>query len=398
MQFSAWLFCVLMMAFIGCSTKSANDPGLVEVTTKYGIWIKPVETPSFDSVVVNLEIDGVASKRVFDSATRDAQGKIRYDIVADETKVVKVHAVVWNKGRVEGTQDEVFTAGQAPQIPNVVLAPIVEFADTILNSASGGGAHIAVSATVRSLASEAVVTSLAFDWQADGTWDTTLVGSSVSFGHQFGLPANAFQNCLVQITDGLGRQLVYGFVVKSTDLFMDARDWQFYKVVVIGSQTWMAQNLNYAVVNGAWWCYENSETNCATYGRLYNYATALTACPSGWHLPDTTAWNTLEAMAGGSAFAGTKLKAHSVFWSVNSGTDDFGFSALPGGNSAQGPLYSSYLFNYLGSYAHFWTGTIYGSSGGAWYRLMGTRNASVVSDYTIDYSKAYGFSVRCLKD
>ncbi|MCL2261215.1 MAG: hypothetical protein FWC15_07675 [Fibromonadales bacterium] len=103
-----------------------------------------------------------------------------------------------------------------------------------------------------------------------------------------------------------------------------------YKYVGIGTQIWMAENLDYDVPNNDTdKCYDNDPANCAKYGRLYNWATALTACPKGWHLPSDAEWTVLIDYAGG----GAKLMATSGWessWCSN-GTDDYGFSALPGG-------------------------------------------------------------------
>ena len=161
--------------------------------------------------------------------------------------------------------------------------------------------------------------------------------------------------------------------------FCDFRDKKLYKFVTIGKQIWMAENLNYAVEGSKCGgvipktvedCYkeecekvtlysledENTE-NCNIYGRLYNWATAMKLdtvcnsiscvshisakhkgiCPNDWHLPDKDEWDTLVTAVGGNAIAGTKLKAKSGWgWSewgniYGNGTDDYGFSALPGG-------------------------------------------------------------------
>jgi len=130
-----------------------------------------------------------------------------------------------------------------------------------------------------------------------------------------------------------------------------------YKTVKIGTQTWFQRNLNYAVTgskcgSGSSLSDANTAT-CDTYGRLYNWATAMNLpsncntsscassitpihkgiCPSGWHIPSDADWDALMTAVGGFRTAGTKLKANSALWSAGrgKGTDDFGFAALPGG-------------------------------------------------------------------
>jgi len=85
------------------------------------------------------------------------------------------------------------------------------------------------------------------------------------------------------------------------NFFTDERNNIAYTYVEIGGQAWMAQNLNYAA--SASTCYENQTVNCDKYGRLYTLEVAKNACPSGWHLPSSTEWNTLLAAIGGSLVA-----------------------------------------------------------------------------------------------
>ena len=110
--------------------------------------------------------------------------------------------------------------------------------------------------------------------------------------------------------------------------FVDARDNQTYKTVVIGNQTWMAQNLNYNMENSS--CYNDNPDNCAKYGRLYTVDAAMNACPSGWHLPSEYEWDTLMNAVGGRDVAGKMLKSESG-WELYNGVDEYGFTAVPAG-------------------------------------------------------------------
>jgi len=156
----------------------------------------------------------------------------------------------------------------------------------------------------------------------------------------------------------------------------------------------MAENLNYDVpAIDTDVCYENDDANCIKYGRLYNWETAMTVCPSGWHLPDTTEWNTLTDYVGGASTAGTKLKANSE-WNTGSsyiaGTDDYGFAALPGG------LRRSSGFSGVSFNGYWWSATETENNISAYYRYMFYGN-EYVSRYS--YNKgSYFFSVRCLQD
>jgi uncharacterized protein (TIGR02145 family) len=162
------------------------------------------------------------------------------------------------------------------------------------------------------------------------------------------------------------------------------------KTVVIGNQTWMAENLNFPTSEGSW-CYENSADSCAKYGRLYDWATATTVCPAGWRLPDTADWRRLAAAAGGVSVAGRALKSVNGWGNSLSlaNTDEVGFSALPGGSWSSG----SKKFGGARWQGNWWLSTKY------------LNNAFVVAmDNILDYAlcvdnrKGDGFSVRCVAD
>lgn len=162
---------------------------------------------------------------------------------------------------------------------------------------------------------------------------------------------------------------------------VDPRDGQKYKVVTIGMQTWMAENLNYGSKES--YCYADDVSNCSKYGRLYTWNAAMQACLSGWHLPSEDEWKTLFAVVddewesrlaavndpereylipvvGDQSWTGYFLKSSSGWNGSSIGKDAFGFSALPAGegNITDGS------FNGKGDVAAFWCSTeheLYGS-------------------------------------
>lgn len=110
----------------------------------------------------------------------------------------------------------------------------------------------------------------------------------------------------------------------------DLRDGQTYKTVQIGEQVWMAENLNYDMEGSV--CREFEAFTM--YGCFYDWDAAMKACPRGWRLPSEDDWTTLVDFAGGTKVAGGKLKATTAWnekGNYSAGTDDYGFTALPGG-------------------------------------------------------------------
>lgn len=185
----------------------------------------------------------------------------------------------------------------------------------------------------------------------------------------------------------------------------DTRDGKIYKTVKIGSQTWMAENLNYKAELS--FCYEEKETNCAKYGRLYVWWDAQKVCPTGWHLPSKEELEMLLKTVGAKQTviekkitwigAAKKLKSASG-WKKHkkkngNGKDEFGFSALPAGAMSY-EIGHGESYIYKGTDAYFWTSTEY-SEYCAFYMRLGNRNGN---GSLPSFSKFNGFSVRCVKD
>lgn len=192
--------------------------------------------------------------------------------------------------------------------------------------------------------------------------------------------------------------------------FTDSRDGNVYEIIIIGNQIWMAKNLAYlpsvspptseSGSSPLYYVYNYHGTNVAdakatsnyqTYGVLYNWSAALSACPPGWHLPSDAEWTTLTDYLGGEDVAGGKMKeAGTSHWvSPNVGaTNESGFTALPGGER-----YRSDAFEDIGALGYWWSSSEF-LAGNADYRRLNNSNSKVYSNATI----GNGFSVRCIRD
>jgi uncharacterized protein (TIGR02145 family) len=175
---------------------------------------------------------------------------------------------------------------------------------------------------------------------------------------------------------------------ETASYFTDARDGKKYRAVQIGSKKWMAQNLNYQPQMGLSWCYNDDNSLCNQYGRLYDWATARKACPTGWHLPARWEWDNLGQAIGGKKIAGKKLKSSNGWNNNGNGTDDYGFSALPGGSR----FFDG--FGNVGTFGNWWT-VDEESRENAHDRNMIYREDYVGSEYN---DKSYGRSVRCVSN
>ena len=197
-------------------------------------------------------------------------------------------------------------------------------------------------------------------------------------------------------------------VVKGT--LVDSRDGRKYNTITIGSQTWMAENLNYGTANS--YCFNKDPEKCAEYGRFYTWAAAMDSagiwgvngkgcgynstckplwiypvrgvCPAGFHLPTIYEWRILFSAVGGKMSAGKMLKS-TMGWEQN-GTDDYGFSAIPVGRLS----FDSEIY-FEDSVAIFWSVDNNGS----------VNSVSLDNDEEARFDREDArnrFSVRCVKD
>jgi uncharacterized protein (TIGR02145 family) len=188
----------------------------------------------------------------------------------------------------------------------------------------------------------------------------------------------------------------------------DPRDGMVYKTTTIGGQVWMAENLNYFDIEGAPsavkndWCYWDKPENCESAGRLYTWTVAQRICPEGWRLPTKADWESLLREVGADSLneilwkGSSKLKSVSGWENEGSGTDDFGFTALPAGmkfttNTQDG-------FTYHGCSSLIWASTE--ADGGAADTLAYHMYLDCSNDNAIvnTVKKINGLSVRCVKE
>ncbi len=188
--------------------------------------------------------------------------------------------------------------------------------------------------------------------------------------------------------------------------FVDKRDSKAYKFVNIGSQIWMAQNLNFTYRDGnSSFCQNFLPSNCDIYGRLYDSNSAKKVCPEGWHLPTIEEWDTLFNYISASrdknnpadtVSVGYKLKSVSG-WNnhaknapgFGNGDNSYGFNALPGG-------WGDYdNFGWQGNISSFWSSSIVSDPLTWMIQLSWIRNSVDKTYYGSESQYSY---VRCIKD
>jgi len=209
------------------------------------------------------------------------------------------------------------------------------------------------------------------------------------------------------------------------DSFTDDRDGNIYSTVQIGSQCWMTKNINYNngcssslgySDVGACGCYNNISSNCTDYGRLYQWSAAMNGsttdgaqgvCPDGWHIPNSTDWNSLLAhlsansqyWCGGNSTYVAKAIGSVFGWYSDATSCNVG-NIQEVNNISNLNIYPKGYFNGSTGYrdetsfAYLWTSSAY-SSTKSYMRSIGYNQKEIISQNT---NKGNALYVRCLKN
>jgi uncharacterized protein (TIGR02145 family) len=178
-----------------------------------------------------------------------------------------------------------------------------------------------------------------------------------------------------------GIKKTYGYVIY---------EGQIYKTVVIGAQTWMAENLNYDAEGSK--CLDDNLANCDKYGRFYSWPTAMEVCPDNWHLPTNEEWDELSNFVGecfhlkaqeGWTNCGPSSSGNYYSYSCE---DTYGFAALPGGG----------FFYEAGRYGYWWSASI--TNYEANVRSISNLSENMGRSVTGATSNISRGSVRCIRD
>jgi uncharacterized protein (TIGR02145 family) len=278
-------------------------------------------------------------------------------------------------------------------------------AQSLGNVSNDGGSYVTARGSCWSTSSNPTVSG-------NHTVDGNNIGSFASYLYPLAQHTTYYVRAYATNSFGTAYGTEISFTTYKSEAITDY-DGNYYNIVTIGSQVWMAENLKTtkyndgsaipnvtdnaewdALTSPAYAWYENNLANKSIYGALYNWYAGETdkLCPVGWHVPTDGEWTTLTNYVGGESVGGGKLKEiGTTHWnSPNDGaTNEYGFTALPGGARLLNGVF--YSIGDLGS----WWSSIDTLSTYAWHRFIWNNLSHF--DRIFD-SKADGFSVRCIKD
>lgn len=413
----------LLILFLGIScTKDAVDPtvttlAVTEITSntaKGGGNVTGVETEDINSRGIVWSTTGSPTVQQFTGITTEMAGtglftSLMTGLLPNTTYYVIAYATT-KSGTFYGNQVQFTTSGEMPTVTTSSVSDItINSATCGGNVISDGGATITARGVCWSTSPNPTLSgNHTTDGSGVGQFTSNITG--LSLGNTYYVRAYATNS---QGTSYGNEEYFTTLSWQCGDTFTDERDGHIYTTVLIGTQCWMKQNLNVGTrISGSneqtnngtieKYCYDNSNSNCNTYGGLYQWDEMMQystnegvkgVCPDEWHLPTDAEWTTLTDYLGGEDVAGGKMKeAGTTHWAYPNevATNSSGFTALPGGNG-----YPDGSFINMSYHGCWWSSSQYNATY-AWFRKLYYSLAQVYRDY--DEGKSNGFSVRCLKD
>jgi Fibrobacter succinogenes major domain (Fib_succ_major). len=170
--------------------------------------------------------------------------------------------------------------------------------------------------------------------------------------------------------------------------FTDPRDGNTYRTISEGGTPWMAENLKYKVNGEAVYSFDNNSDNIAAYGLLYDWKTALKACPDGWHLPSGTEFRSLMDQSEINDNRGKPGSGPATFRVQLAGMQDY-----------EG------TFSEMDESAYYWTSTEYGQNEAEYFSYLLINDKPVIDlSRKEDMPDIHGaektnkYSVRCVKN
>ncbi|MDR2972574.1 MAG: InlB B-repeat-containing protein [Bacteroidales bacterium] len=311
----------------------------------------------------------------------------------------------WNTNS-SGTGDSYSPPGSITPTRNITL--FAYWSIIVTYNINGGSGTTPSSSTIReggstTLANRDYISRSGFSF---GGWNTNSSGTGTNYHSKATFTPTNNVTLFAKWVAKVGRE----------GSFTDERDGQIYRTVTIGNQTWMAENLNWAGYRGDLGvCYANNPNNCDVYGRLYNWSGATGKvsscysgnvtnclnspivsgnCPDGWYVPRGTEWLILGEFVGSpsrpklSSTTGWGASVCNGLCLDSPSTDDFGFSALPGG------VGDSDGFSAVGVVGRWWNANSNMES----HASSAVITPNAVNVTTDSQRKTTLFSLRCIAD
>ena len=267
-----------------------------------------------DSVVVVIDTTGL------DSVQMSSDSSINAIWTRGSKRVLATSGTIYARGWVKGLVSYPSSASYNIIYTTLDSVAVSDWKGTVTGTVNGGAIKLD---SLHPVANKVVISHRTTDTAARVTSSDTVVFS---------------QDTTVDITvtnKGFTRKFPLRLVhsKRSTDSLRDERDGQIYKATKIGTQWWMAQNLNYTNliigVDTIGHCYNSDKSNCDIAGSLYNWKQATSGvCSSGWHLPSFDEWTQLKRAMPDTSLAGQSLKNIDMNGSAG---DPYGFNALASG-------------------------------------------------------------------